>query len=105
MVPDDIANSRWGGQVDAHLEGIRTELMVLKPLPGTMGVLVNKVDSLERAMQRVEAHDQAVDEILDKLCKAVDKGNSRRAWLALWSPVFVALISVAGVLLARGGGP
>lgn len=54
--------------------------------------------------ERREVRDKAQDELIAELKRAVDKGNNRRANFALWSPIIVAVITVAGaVLLARPG--
>lgn len=97
------SEERWRGRVDATLEGIKNELIPLRALPQAMAVmqLAAEREAEERdkeakiRKQRDEEHDKRLARIETKL----DKGNRRLQWMLGLSPVVVALIGVAGLLL------
>lgn len=102
-VSGDLESSRWAGRVDAKLETVTNELLPLKPLPQQVGTLINTVERMERHRKedntaRAERDDKQ-DKRLEAIEKAVDRAASRRATAAIWVPVLVSLITVAGFLL------
>lgn len=97
------SEERWRGRVDATLEGIQLEFIPLRALPQAIAVmqLTSEREAQEREKEAKDRrqHDQEHDERLERIEAKLDKGNRRVQWMLALSPVVVALIGVAGLLL------